>query len=102
MAPSNHWGRVRKAGATLCGVLSCFLPAAAQAQAPAFLVQDINTQQWIVSSDPHDFLTIGTTTFFVASTLETGDELWKSDGTAAGTVLVRTSIPVTPAPIPLG
>lgn len=58
-------------------------------KARAFLVKDINTQPAIFSSNPHNFFTIGSTTLFVAETPEIGSELWKTDGTAAGTALVK-------------
>ena len=40
-------------------------------------------------SSPSDFTVVGTTTYFVANDLDHGRELWKTDGTAAGTSLVR-------------
>jgi uncharacterized repeat protein (TIGR01451 family) len=39
--------------------------------------------------DPYNFTVVGNTLFFTASTEATGYELWKSDGTAAGTVLIK-------------
>ena len=69
------------------------IPLTAHAQSPAFLVKDITTQPTAVSSSPHGFVTIGTTTFFVATTPPTGQELWKTDGTAAGTLLVKDIYP---------
>ncbi len=38
---------------------------------------------------PQDFVQVGDVAFFVASTEELGRELWKTDGTAEGTTLVR-------------
>ncbi len=54
------------------------------------LVKDIQTGS-APSLDDYDAesLVIGNTLFFVANDGVTGDELWKSDGTAAGTVLVK-------------
>jgi ELWxxDGT repeat protein len=51
------------------------------------LVKDINTAD--ASSDPKEFLTIGTKTFFSANDGKTGNELWITDGTDAGTKLVK-------------
>jgi ELWxxDGT repeat protein len=42
-----------------------------------------------VGSAPEDLLTIGTTTYFTADDGIHGRELWKTDGTAAGTVMVK-------------
>src|SRR5262245_56435491 len=70
-------------------VLWALSAAPAHAQAPAFLVRDINAVPVPTSSIPGSLVQIGATTFFAASTPQTGRELWKSDGTEAGTVLVR-------------
>jgi ELWxxDGT repeat protein len=40
-------------------------------------------------SNPANFTQVGDQFYFTASTTGTGTELWKSDGTAAGTVLVK-------------
>ena len=50
------------------------------------LLKDINPGA--ASSSPTDFTTVGGTTYFAANDGVHGDELWKSNGTAAGTVLV--------------
>ncbi len=63
----------------LCGPLP-----AVHAQAPAFLVKDLNTQPVPVSSNPRAFVTIGDITFFVADT-DSRNALWKTDGTESGT-----------------
>ena len=41
------------------------------------------------ASSPQEFTNVNNIVFFVASTSTEGEELWKSDGTAAGTVLVK-------------
>ncbi|CAN5891254.1 hypothetical protein BH11VER1_BH11VER1_00780 [soil metagenome] len=51
------------------------------------LAQDIN--QTGASPGISSVLRMGTSIYFAANTSETGTELWKSDGTAAGTVLVK-------------
>jgi ELWxxDGT repeat protein len=55
------------------------------------LLRDINSGS--VSSDPGELTVVGNTLFFSASTANEGVELWKSDGTAAGTVLARPTAP---------
>ena len=77
--------------------------AAARADGPAFLVKDINTVQAVrepyedePSSYPHDFAVLDGVVYFAAGDIyesygegPNGDELWRSDGTAAGTYLVK-------------
>src|SRR5262245_11958805 len=71
-------------------LIACALAAPARAQAPAYLVRDIVTSaSEVESSAPGHLVQVGETTFFVASTPQTGSELWKSDATEAGTVLVK-------------
>ena len=64
--------------------------------AGTMLVKDINTTTTTASSSPSNLTAVGSTLFFSASTGttatpagQTGIELWKSDGTAAGTVQVK-------------
>ena len=57
------------------------------------LVSDINVSAsyygaWYSSSFPESLTTVGSTLFFVADDGNSGKELWKSDGTSEGTVLV--------------
>jgi len=65
----------------------------ARAQAPAELVRDINTQLVPFDLDPVGIVPVGDGVFFVANQLTLGQELWRSDGTAAGTVLVKDIYP---------
>ncbi len=77
--------------AGLCGLLSFRPPIAAADTAPFTLVKDINT-----AAQPADsmfglslFVPAGNMVFFAANTRETGQELWRSDGTEAGTRLIK-------------
>ena len=45
------------------------------------------------SSDPQEFTNVGGTLFFTAADATGGEELWKSDGTAEGTVQVKDIAP---------
>lgn len=51
------------------------------------LIKDINTAD--ASSDPKEFVTINNKTYFTANDGMTGYELWVTDGTEAGTKLVK-------------
>src|SRR5205807_5582603 len=56
------------------------------------LVKDINPGSaygFPASSSPNNLTAVGGTLFFSANDGTNGKELWKSDGTAAGTVLVK-------------
>jgi ELWxxDGT repeat protein len=53
----------------------------------AQLVADVNLNT--LSSHPGNFLVLGTTFFFTATDPVHGSELWRSDGTETGTVLVK-------------
>ncbi|WP_224369643.1 ELWxxDGT repeat protein [Hyalangium versicolor] len=53
-------------------------------------------------SAPSELVAVGDTLFFVAQEASSGRELWKSDGTAAGTQLVRDIFPGTQGSSPTG
>jgi len=58
------------------------------------LVKDIFPQSdGSPGSDPRDMALVGTVAYFSAATTLEGRELWKSDGTASGTVLIRDILP---------
>jgi len=61
---------------------------------PARLIKDINqTASFTSGSFPTGFVDIGDTTLFLATLPTTGSELWKTDGTEGGTVLVKDIFP---------
>ena len=54
------------------------------------MVKNINTgSNWNGDSNPSELTVVGNTLYFRANDGSNGDELWKSDGTTAGTVMVR-------------
>jgi ELWxxDGT repeat protein len=65
-------------------VLALLCPAATMGLTPR-LVKDINTIPQAADSSPSDFVTVGGVSFFTASDGDTGKELWRTDGTLAGT-----------------
>jgi ELWxxDGT repeat protein len=58
------------------------------APAGSKLVKEIYTSTRI-GADPQQFYNVNGTMYFVAATSANGRELWKSDGTAAGTAMVK-------------
>jgi ELWxxDGT repeat protein len=69
------------------------VPLAAAPSAP-HLVKDINTAPAPASSSPADFITVNGVTFFTADDGDTGRELWRTDGTAAGTYRLTDACPL--------
>ncbi len=70
--------------------------AAGPTNGPATLVKDLDTRpasQEYWGSVPSDLVSVGGTTYFRAQLDSTGFELWKTDGTAAGTVLIKDILP---------
>lgn len=65
-----------------------------QAQSP-YLVRDINTtlSTDVASSTPGNFTAFGNRTYFIATTKQTGAEIWSTDGTSSGTGLLLDIIP---------
>ncbi|HJZ50149.1 MAG TPA: ELWxxDGT repeat protein, partial [Roseiflexaceae bacterium] len=87
-----QWPRpgAARLGAALAVLVALAAVFSAHAAGPAQLVQDINTNlNPGPSSFPSEFETIGAVTYFAATDSSHGSELWKTDGTAAGTLLVR-------------
>lgn len=93
-------------GTTLLMVLTSAISltgAQAQTLGAAFLVRDINpTSGSLTGSDPKEFVAIGRTLYFTANDGVRGVELWKSDGTTSGTVLVKDIYPGTTGSAPNG
>jgi ELWxxDGT repeat protein len=54
-----------------------------------FDLKDINAGPSVGGSYPSDLEAVGSTAFFIATTPLHGLELWKTDGTETGTVLVK-------------
>ena len=80
--------------------LALLCAGTASADVAPFLVKDINTLA-TGASDPRDFTQVGSTTFFVATALDTGEELWVTDGTVTGTRLVKDIYPGTVSSSPV-
>lgn len=93
--------RIRQAGArsgaaiavTALGLSGLGMAPALAATTDPRGVADI--QPGTASSRPGDKAALGNTVFFAATTDAGGSELWKSDGTSAGTVLVKDIYPGT-------
>src|SRR4051812_12887630 len=57
------------------------------------LLKDINTLADVTGPSPAALCTAGSTVFFVGNDPLHGQELWKSDGTPAGTAMVKDIAP---------
>ncbi|MGC4244929.1 MAG: hypothetical protein QM686_22660 [Herbaspirillum sp.] len=81
-------------GSLLFFLLGITHVVAAKAKVPApELVKDIMTATNPEGSYPDEFCSIGDTIYFTAQTKTYGRELWKSNGTSKGTVLVKDILP---------
>jgi len=58
-----------------------------------YLVADINTVAASAGSNPANYIDVNGTAFFKATDPVHGEELWKSDGTQAGTVMIKDIFP---------
>jgi ELWxxDGT repeat protein len=78
--------------------IAILLGFSASAGAQPLLVKDIRTTADLTAgASPSVPLTIGTTAYFGASDEAHGFELWRTDGTAAGTTLVKDIRPGSPS-----
>src|SRR5262245_32690444 len=57
------------------------------------LVKDIVTGSTVINSDPANFVVAGGDLYFAAHDDTRGDELWLTDGSPAGTHIVKDMIP---------
>ncbi|RYD71087.1 MAG: hypothetical protein EOP84_25510, partial [Verrucomicrobiaceae bacterium] len=74
----------------LAFLLAAYLSVAATTLAEtASLVKDINQTPEQVGSAPHHLTEVNGVFYFAAATASHGIELWKSDGTANGSVMVK-------------
>ncbi len=64
-------------------------PLEARTMLAATIVKDVHTISSPNELNPSQITAVGNTVFFVSTVTGYGAELWKSDGTAAGTVLVK-------------
>ena len=93
------FSRVRSVAALVAvALLTLVLAAPAGAAATPTLVKDINP---FGSSNPTSLTTIGSTIYFAANDGVHGNELWKSDGTAVGTKMVKNIRPYGKGSFPM-
>ena len=67
--------------------------AAPLVEATPALVKDINGTATANNSYPQSLTAVGSMVFFTASDITHGAELWKSDGTSAGTAMIKDFVP---------
>lgn len=95
-APASRSGRLFGLR-VLTAILTTFfiaLAAASAATGPAHLLRDINpTPSGNRGSFPERYQRLGKIALFQATTPRTGTELWRTDGTEAGTFLVKDIYP---------
>jgi ELWxxDGT repeat protein len=87
---STFWDRVDvQLVLRLSLVCFCVMRVAHVCAQPAEMVKDIRTSTHFNSgSNPTELAAVGNVLYFAASTLNEGEELWKSNGTPGGTTLV--------------
>jgi ELWxxDGT repeat protein len=74
-------------------------PPADAALLPPVMARQVAEINQLGDSNPAPFVTIGATTYFNATDAAAGSELWRTDGTTAGTTLVKD---IDPGPSPNG
>ncbi len=81
---------MNRRGRSMLVALGLLVPLSAGAGGPAFLVRDISPgPDASAVSDPSDFIVLGDVVLFTADDNVHGRELWRTDGTSEGTVLVK-------------
>ncbi|HSU80856.1 MAG TPA: hypothetical protein VLR69_00490, partial [Thermoanaerobaculia bacterium] len=78
---------------TLCPFVLALLAAAPAGGVTAHLVKDINTTPFLLGSGPAGYVAAGGLAYFSADDSLTGRELWRTDGTEAGTSEVVDACP---------
>jgi ELWxxDGT repeat protein len=73
-------------------ILLSLAPAGLQAAPPAFLVADLAEGPTALGG-PSEAVVIGGVAYFVGGIATTGSEPWRSDGTAAGTSILKDIVP---------
>ena len=87
-------------GIAILFAATLLLSQTARAQGPAYLVKDINTNTR--GANPQMLTDVNGTLYFVADDGRAGPQLWRSDGTTAGTVRVMApESPGTSGPVNL-
>lgn len=81
-----------RAGPSLLLSLALLVPVAAPGLTPR-LVKDINTIPVAQGSSPQEYARVGGLAFFAADDGQSGAELWRTDGTVAGTFQVADACP---------
>ncbi len=89
MSPAS----VKSIGTQVGFVLTIAFSIVSASHASPVVLKDINTQP--ASSDPGEITVLGNTAFFTATAVQSGREVWISDGTAAGTMLLKDINPGT-------
>jgi ELWxxDGT repeat protein len=90
----------RACSLAILGLLAVLLPA--RGQAPAFLVRDINpdTPAPRVEETAAESEGVGSLFYYAASDGTHGTEIWRTDGTPAGTFLLKDICPGACSPVP--
>src|SRR5437763_4998922 len=86
---------MRSSLARLLSILGLLAVLPARGQAPAFLVKDINPDQPAprVEETYAESEGVGSLFYYVANDGTHGDEVWRTDGTPAGTFLLKDICP---------